>query len=89
MAYTYVATLDNALAALNGARQALRPEFCCISERDRRVYFENYGYGIREINSAITVTWRAVQTVNRALDDDPNLRLVEDHKGRWVAIRNI
>lgn len=89
MAYTNVSKLDSALAALNGARQALRPNFCCVREKGRHVYFENYGYGTREINSAITVTWRAVQTVNRALDEDPNLRIVEDHKGRWVAIRKI
>jgi hypothetical protein len=40
MAYTNVATQDTALAALNGARQALRPEFCHVSAKDRRVYFE-------------------------------------------------
>lgn len=87
MSYTNVETLDDALAALNGARQALRPDFCLIILTEGRVHLEYYGYGTREINSATTVTLRAMRTVNNALGADPSLRLVEDHKGHWVAIR--
>lgn len=87
MAYTNVEKLDDALAALNGARQAFRPEFCVICVKERRVHFEHYGYGSREINSATTVTWRAVRTINKALEANPHLYLFEDHKGHWAVVR--
>lgn len=90
MAYTNVETLDAALAALNGARGAFRPEFCLITcHSDGRGISVRWGggYATREINSATTVVWRAKETVNDKLAADPALRLVEDHKGWWVAIR--
>ncbi|SNR59996.1 hypothetical protein EYF88_13915 [Paracoccus sediminis] len=87
MAYTNVEKLDDALAALNGARQAFRPDFCLITKKEGRVDFCFFGYGSREINSATTVTWRAVRTINKALEADPGLKLFEDHKGHWVAVR--
>lgn len=89
MAYTNVETLRDALAALNGARQALRPEFCLIRKEARRVHLEHNAYGTREINSAMTVTWRAVQTINKALEDNPGFHLFADHKGHWVIIRGV
>ncbi len=62
MAYTNVETLDDALAALNGARQPFRPDFCLISSHadGRGISVRwNGGYATREINSATTVVWRA------------------------------
>jgi hypothetical protein len=91
MAYTNVKTLDAALAALNGARGAFRPEFCLITRdaswRGISVKWGG-GYATREINSATTVVWRAMKTVNDKLAADPALCIVEDHKGWWVAIRS-
>ena len=89
MAYTNVETLDDALAALNTARCAFRPDFCLITRDDdgRGISVEGRWYATREINSAQTVVWRAKETVNDKLAADSALRLVEDHKGRWVAIR--
>lgn len=91
MAYTDVETMDAALAALNGARHAFRPEFCLIT-RDaswRGISVEwGGGCATREINSATTVVYRAMRTVNDILGADPSLCIVEDHKGWWVAIRS-
>ncbi len=87
MAYTNVETLDDALAALNGARHAFRPEFFDISYEDGAVQIGCTAYATKEIWSATTVTGRAICTINGALVADPSLRLIEDHKGDWVAIR--
>jgi hypothetical protein len=90
LAYTNVEKLDDALAALNGARQAFRPEFCLIrrAESGRSIIVQWSGaYSTREINSATTVVWRAKQTVDAALNANPGLRIINDHMDSWVAIR--
>ncbi|ADE86295.1 hypothetical protein [Rhodobacter capsulatus] len=90
MAYTNVENLDDALAVLNGAHRAFRPDFCQITRDDdgRGITVDwGGGYATREINGATTVVYRAMMTVNGAMKADPALRLVVDHKGWWVAIR--
>lgn len=89
MAYTNVEKLDDALAALNTARCAFRPDFCLINRDDdgRGISVEGRWYATREINSATTVVCRAARTVGAALKADPALRIVGDYKGRWIAIR--
>ena len=87
MAYTFVGTLDAALDALNGARFALWSDFCSIQLGENEVRVWLHGYGTREINSATTVVDLAMRTVNAAVQAEARIRLVEDHKGHWVAIR--
>lgn len=84
--------LDYALRALDGARQALRPDFypICYDAQARRVNVRHTGRGsspTSEIGRVCHETQRAVATVNEALQADPTLHIVEDHSGRWVAIR--
>ena len=89
MAYTTVDNLNDALRALNCARDALNPaRYNIFLDGHGRVQTSWCWFGgTSELVALGTVTWRAQQTVNRALGADAALRLVDAHAGRWVAIR--
>ena len=84
--------LDYALRALDGAQQVLRPDFYPIhyDHKARRVNVRYMGRGSAptgDIGRVCRETERAAEAVSEALQADPTLHLVEDHKGRWVIIR--
>ena len=87
MAYT---NLDAALAALNVAR------FWMNTERFPIFIFGDYqgvavepadGDANGELDALMEVTIKAADTVTGWLAANPGMMIVEDHKGRWVAIR--
>ena len=86
MAYTNVEAIGPALAALNGARRALRPEFCKINRSKRAVHVQKTAYGTKEVWGAMTVTKRAADTINAALAAYPGLWVIEDQKGDWIGV---
>lgn len=84
MAYTNVETLSAALAALNGARRALRPDYCIITLFRREVRVRRTVYAMKETWGAVTVAERAAATVNGLLREYPNLWVIENLKGELV-----
>lgn len=86
MAYTNVETVGAALAALNGARRALRPEFCKITRGQRAVYVQKTSYGTKEVWGALSVTVRAARTINAALKEYPNFWVIDDQNGDWIGV---
>jgi hypothetical protein len=82
--------LDAALATLNVARFWMNPARFPIF-----VFGDHLGVAVEpadgdtngELDALTEVTIKASETVTAWLAENPGMMIVEDHKGRWVAIR--
>lgn len=80
---------DSALAVLNAARAALNPNIFIITlaDEDGGLHLDCGEYdGTAELEAFVTSYQRAADTVEAALRERPHLRVVEDYRGRWVAV---
>lgn len=90
MTKTDVSYIDSALAALNIARFALSDDRCpiyLIGDCDGVEVEPVLGETNTELDALIEVTQEAAQTVTAWLAANPGMMIVDDHLGRWVAIR--
>ena len=89
MTKTDVSYIDSALAALNVARFALNDDFSpiyLIGDPEEVEVEPAQGETNAELDALVEVTQEAAQTVNAWLANNPSMMIVNDHRGRWVAI---
>ena len=90
MTKTDVSYIDSALAALNVARFALNDDFSpiyLIGDCDGVEMEPVMGETNAELDALVEVTQEAAKTVTAWLAANPGMMIVNDHRGRWVAIR--
>lgn len=80
--------LDDALSVLNGVRIAFHPEHFQIVIEEGDIFCEWVGPPDElpvEVESAIGLALTAAALASKVIDDEC-LKIVEDHRDRWVAL---
>lgn len=81
--------LDDALGILNGARIAFHPEHFPIEFEEDDIFCEWIGPGDDlpvEIENAIGLVLAAAAKASSIIEENGFLKIVEDHRERWVAV---